>query len=89
MRKHSKLLILMGVLSLFNMRPAYAEIQSETELKDKNAFQGLAYFNRYEDGGFDWQTLEAGALRIHWYNGDANFGQPLDTAQSGCNPSAC
>ena len=66
------------------MRHAYAEVQSGTVLKDKNSFQGLAYFNRYEDGGFDWQTLEAGALRIHWYNGDTNFGQAaLDAAQSG------
>jgi len=87
MRKLSKLLILlvlMGALGLFNMRSVYAEVQSGTELKDKNTFQGMAYFNPHDDGGFDWQTLEAGALRINWYRGDANFGQAaLDAAQAG------
>jgi hypothetical protein len=33
---------------------------------------------------FDWQTLESGMLKVHWYEGDANFGQAaLDTAQAG------
>jgi peptidase MA superfamily protein len=87
MSKHSILLILsvlvMG-LSSFSIRQAHAEVPSGAGLKDKKAIQGLAYLKRYDDGGFDWQTLEAGALRISWYNGDANFGQTaLDTAQSG------
>jgi hypothetical protein len=79
-----KLLIVMGVLSLFNMQHAYAEVQSGRELNDKNTFQGIAYFNLYDDGGFDWQTLDAGTLRVNWYRGDANFGQAaLDAAQAG------
>jgi hypothetical protein len=37
---------------------------------------------RHLDDHFNWQTLEAGALKIHWYEGDANFGQAaLETAQ--------
>lgn len=36
------------------------------------------------DDPFNWQTLESGALRIHWYQGDAGFGQAaLETAQAG------
>ena len=33
---------------------------------------------------FNWQTLESGMLKVHWYEGDLNFGQDaLDTAQMG------
>ena len=78
-----KLLIAMGVWSLFNMQHAYAEVQSGAERNDKHIFQYIAYFNGYDDG-FDWQTLEAGALQINWYSGDANFGQSaMDAAQAG------
>jgi len=43
-----------------------------------------AHFIHYEDGDFDWQTLEAGTLRVNWYRGDTNFGQAvLETAQAG------
>jgi hypothetical protein len=36
------------------------------------------------DDRFNWQTLEAGPLKVHWYQGDANFGPAaLDTAQAG------
>lgn len=31
----------------------------------------------YEDNRFDWQTLQAGPLRVHWYEGDEAFGQLL------------
>ena len=73
MIKLSQLLILVGVLSLMNMRQAYAEFQSGTERKDKKTFQGLG-----------WQTLEAGTLRVNWYHGDASFGQAaLSAAQAG------
>jgi hypothetical protein len=34
--------------------------------------------------GFNWQTLESGMLKVHWYQGDANFGQAvLEAAQAG------
>lgn len=36
------------------------------------------------DERFNWQTLESGGLKVHWYQGDANFGQAaLETAQAG------
>lgn len=58
---------------IFKVQPAYG--QSVLGLDDKSL----------QDGGpFDWQTLEAGALRIHWYQGDENFGgAALRAAQAG------
>jgi hypothetical protein len=39
---------------------------------------------RPADDGFNWQTVEAGMLKVHWYEGDAAFGQQaLATAQAG------
>jgi hypothetical protein len=39
---------------------------------------------RPADDRFNWQTLESGMLKIHWYEGDLNFGQDaLETAQAG------
>jgi hypothetical protein len=33
---------------------------------------------------FNWQTLESGMLKVHWYEGDAIFGQAaLEAAQAG------
>jgi hypothetical protein len=53
-------------------------------LADGNTFQSGTYFIRYEDNRFDWQTLEIGRLNVHWYNGDASFGQAaLNAAQAG------
>ena len=35
------------------------------------------------DDQFNWQTLESGPLKVHWYHGDASFGQAaLGTAQA-------
>lgn len=46
---------------------------------DSEVFQ----FN-YTDNRFEWQSLEEGNLRIHWYDGDLAFGQSaLDTARNG------
>jgi hypothetical protein len=39
---------------------------------------------RHADNHFNWQTLESGMLKVHWYQGDASFGQAaLDAAQAG------
>lgn len=39
---------------------------------------------RQADDPFNWQTLESGALKVHWYQSDATFGQAaLETAQAG------
>jgi hypothetical protein len=38
----------------------------------------------YEDNRFVWQSLQSGPFRVHWYEGDAAFGQELLTvAQKG------
>jgi hypothetical protein len=56
----------------------------QISLADGNPFQSETYFIRYDDDRFSWQTLEAGSVRVNWYNGDANFGQAaLNAAQSG------
>lgn len=53
-------------------------------LSDGSTFQSSSYFVRYDDNRFDWQTLEAGLLHMHWYGSDASFGQAaLNAAQSG------
>ena len=53
-------------------------------LADGNTFQSETYFTRYDDDRFAWQTLEAGSVRVNWYNGDPNFGQAaLNAAQAG------
>jgi len=53
-------------------------------LADGSTFQSETFFIRYDDDRFTWQTLEAGSIRLHWYNGDANFGQAaLNSTQSG------
>lgn len=53
-------------------------------LADGSTFQSETFFIRYDDDRFTWQTLEVGAIRLHWYNGDVSFGQAaLNAAQSG------
>jgi hypothetical protein len=44
----------------------------------------LLFTPRHVDERFNWQTLESGSLKIHWYEGDVDFGQDaLETAQAG------
>src|SRR5688500_14786031 len=53
-------------------------------LADGNTFQSETFFIRYDDDRFTWQTLEAGSVRVNWYNADQNFGEAaLNAAQSG------
>lgn len=53
-------------------------------LADGNTVESETYFTRYDDDRFAWQALEAGSVRVNWYNNDANFGQAaLNAAQSG------
>jgi hypothetical protein len=83
MRKTAKLLIVLVLMiasiSLKTQR-AYAEAQRGVE----TAFQSRIHLVRYDDGPFDWQTLQAGTLRVNWYRGDTNFGQAaLKAAQAG------
>ena len=54
------------------------------ELSDGSAFESTTYSLRYDDNRFAWQTLETGSLKVHWYAGDAQFGQAaLNAAQAG------
>lgn len=42
------------------------------------------FFFKYEDNRFPWQVVTANQLTVHWYAGDAAFGQDaLDVAQRG------
>lgn len=53
-------------------------------LGDGSTTNSEVYSVRYADDRFNWQTLESGTLRVHWYQGDAAFGQmAMDTLQSG------
>jgi hypothetical protein len=39
------------------------------------AVLGPAVSTIYADGRFDWQTVRGDIVRVHWYEGDASFGQ--------------
>ncbi len=67
--------------------PPFAEVQfwfgAETE---KEVFFSQRYTFRYADNRYPWQTLAAEAVRLHWYAGDAAFGQAaLDVALATVN----
>lgn len=69
-----------------NMLRPFTTIQWHYQivLVDGATSQSETYFVRYDDDRFAWQTLEAGSVRVNWYNGDANFGQSaLNAAQAG------
>ncbi len=53
-------------------------------LPDGSTTTSEVYSTHYDDNRFNWQTLESGMLRLHWYGRSAEFGQALlDTAQAG------
>jgi hypothetical protein len=65
--------------------PAFSEIQYwfGITMPGKQAFVSPKFSFFYEDNRFSWQMLEAEPFRVHWYEGDLEFGQMvLDTAQS-------
>lgn len=56
----------------------------EFTLADGTTIQSDAYDVRYDDNRFTWQTLESGTIVVHWYDGDAEFGEAaMDVAQVG------
>jgi len=58
----------------------------EVTLSDGSTAQSVTGSIRYDDDRFAWQSLEAGALHIHWYNGDQQFGvAALNAGQAGLN----
>ena len=81
--KKIKTIVVVVMAASFLLNAPQVQAKSSAELEDKIS-RSRAYFIHYDDGGFDWQTLEAGALRVNWYRGDTNFGQAaLEAAQAG------
>lgn len=53
-------------------------------LMDGNIISSQVYSTLYDDNRFTWQSLGSDLMRVHWYGGDADFGQAaLKTAQAG------
>lgn len=44
-------------------------------LEDGRAIDGPTTSVRYQDTRFTWQTLAGDVVRVHWYEGNAGFGQ--------------
>jgi hypothetical protein len=69
-----------------NLLPPFARIVYwfDVTLTDGTGFASPQYEFIYTDNRFTWQTLEEGALRVHWYEGDAAFGTAvMDAARRG------
>lgn len=69
-----------------NALPPFARIVFwfDVTLTDGTSFTSGNYDFIYADNRFPWQTREQGALRVHWYDGDAAFGDAaLDAARRG------
>ena len=49
---------------------------------DGRAAPSGSFSAQYAGDDFDWQTLETDALKVNWYEGDANFGQAALQAAS-------
>jgi len=80
--KKIKTMFVVVMAASYLLNAPQVQAQSSAELEDE-IFRSRAHFIRY-DSGFDWQTLEAGTLRVNWYRGDTNFGQAvLEAAQAG------
>jgi hypothetical protein len=53
-------------------------------LKENETVRSESDTPSYQEESFDWQTLQAGPLQVHWYNGETEFGQAaLEAAQAG------
>jgi hypothetical protein len=53
-------------------------------LPDGSMMDSEVYSTHYDDNRFDWQTLDAEGLRVHWYGSGPAFGQALlDAAEAG------
>lgn len=55
-----------------------------TTLADGSSQSSQIFSFQYEDNRFAWKTMEDAPFRVHWYEGDATFGQMvLDVARAG------
>lgn len=78
------ILVLMVASILFNARRAQAGNEWGVDLEHEISSQNRPRLSHYDEDDFDWQTLEAGPLRVSWYRGDVSFGQAaLSAAQAG------
>lgn len=69
-----------------NLLPPFARIVYwfDVTLTDGTSFTSQQFDFIYSDNRFAWQTVEDGALRVHWYEGEAAFGAAvLDAARRG------
>ncbi len=65
---------------------AFAQVEYwfEVQLADGSTLESSRQAFLYEDNRFDWQTRQADDFRVHYYEGDAAFGQSaLDVAVLG------
>jgi hypothetical protein len=54
------------------------------DLQDGKEYNSPAFWFDYIDNRYPWQTLEDREFQVHWYDGDAQFGQAiLSTAHQG------
>jgi hypothetical protein len=63
---------------------AMIEFSYQATLANNQSVTSGPFYFRYEDNRFTWKQLGNGAVSVHWYNGDATFGQAaLDAARTG------
>lgn len=56
----------------------------ECSLATGGKVNSARYFFKYDDNRYTWQTLQDEDLRVHWYSGEAAFGQAaLEAARTG------
>ncbi len=51
------------------------ELGFRVTLEDGRAIDGPTTTVRYDDTRFTWQTLAGAVVRVHWYEGNADFGR--------------
>jgi hypothetical protein len=59
---------------------AFVRWHYQIVLADGSTFRSEDFSIRYDDNRFNWQKLETGSIRLHWYQGDAMFGQSASNA---------
>jgi len=60
---------------LYPNTPITAQWRVYATPEDETGTDGPPVTLRYEDDRFDWKTLEGERVRVHWYDGDQQFGQ--------------
>ena len=74
----------MAISSLLDAGQAQARSGIELEHDGAQVIDHVNSVRVQVDDRFDWQTLESGALKVNWYEGDTSFGQAaLNAAQAG------